>query len=339
MPTIVDVAREAGVSTAAVSLVLNNPHTTRVGEARRKEILKVAEKLGYAPNALAKALIQRKTRILGLVVPLRDPIFFNHFIAQVLAGIQSCLIERDYHLMVFSHSARSGKITRRQILQSRFVDGLIFFNTRMCSAADMTATIQELRSAGVPFVMVNAYYGHEPINYVGFDDGQIGYIAGAFLAQRGHRRIAHLGGAHRSPMREPLLEGFRKALAAHGLSVDPKLVAYGELEKETTRAATLELLRRKNPPSAIFSSDDQMVPEVYETIRGLGMRIPQDVAVLSRGDLYFAPYLSPKLTTVRVPTFEMGRRAAELLVDSLAAPDRPSQRILLPTELIERESA
>ncbi len=338
MPTIVDVAREAKVSTAAVSLVLNDPHTNRVGQDKKKEILRVAKRLGYAPNGLAKALIQGSTRILGLVVPLRDPIFFNYFIAEVLSGIQSCLMERNYHLMIFSHSAKSGKITRSQILRSKFVDGLIFINTRMCTDADMDATIQEVSTAEIPFVMVNAYYGHSAINYVGVDDRQIGYAAGAYLLDKGHRRIALLDGARRSPMRVPLAEGFQKALRDRDVRWDPALSAFGEFDSDTTRKAALAWFRLKERPTAIFCSDAQMAPNLYEFLRDANLRIPQDVAILGRGDFISNRYLTPRLTTLRLPTFEMGGRAAELLVNSLGGQNRVPQRILLPSELIERES-
>jgi DNA-binding LacI/PurR family transcriptional regulator len=185
MATIQDVARLAGVSTASVSLVLNQPETRRVGADKKRRILQAVRSLAYRPNGMARALITRSTQILGLVVPLRDPIFFNSFIAGVLTGIQGVLIERGYHLMVYSHRASSGRITPQQLVETRFVDGVIFINTRMCTGADMEATIAELRAAAIPFVMINTYYGHEAINYVGIDDRQTGHQAARCLLQKG----------------------------------------------------------------------------------------------------------------------------------------------------------
>src|SRR6266545_1399020 len=258
MPTIFDVAREAGVSTAAVSLVLNHPHTHRVGAEKRKRILQVARRIGYTPNALAKGLAQRRTRIVGLMVPLRDPIFFNHFIAEVLAGIQSCLIERGYHLMIFSHAARSGKIARRQVAQSSLADGLVFVNTRLCTEADIAATIRELRGAAAPFVMVNAYYGTEAIHYVGVDDRAIGHCAGAYLASRGHARIAFLGAAQRASLAAPLEAGFAEALAAAGLRREPPLTAWAEYDRDVVAGVIHKWMRRHPRPTAIFCGDDQI---------------------------------------------------------------------------------
>lgn len=339
MPTIFDVAREAGVSTAAVSLVLNDPRTTRVGAEKRKEVLRAARSLGYTPNLLAKGLAKRKTGILGLVVPMRDPIFFNYFIAEVLAGIQSSVMERGHHLMIYSHAARTGKITRSQVLQSRYVDGLVFFNTRLCTASDMAATIHELRTFVIPFVMVNAYYGHDAVNYVGVDDREIGFSAGKYLAAKGHKRIALLDGARRSPVSGPIREGFRTALREMGIRPADELTAYGEFDKDTIDQAVRGWMRRKKFPTAIFCSDDQMAPDVYDALKMQGRRVREDVAVIGRGDLTVTRHLSPKLTTIRIPLFEMGRRAAELLGDVVKEPGQSPQRILLPTTLVERESA
>ncbi len=114
MPTIFDVAEAAGVSIASVSLVLNNPDTPRVGKARRQEIIQIANQLGYKPNMLAKGLRDQGTGIIGMVVPMRDAIFFNPFITEFLSGIQTCLVENHYHLMIYSHDSQRGKITHSE---------------------------------------------------------------------------------------------------------------------------------------------------------------------------------------------------------------------------------
>ena len=173
-PKLSDIAKRAGVSAAAVSIVLNHNETKRVGLAKRQLILKIAKELGYTQNVLAKALVERRTRLLGLMVPLRDPIFFNQFIAQALSGIQSTLSSRGYNLLVYSPSGRPGRATRDQILESKFTDGLIFINTRLCAPREISQTIHELDEAKIKFVMINSYYGRELIDYVGVDDFAIG---------------------------------------------------------------------------------------------------------------------------------------------------------------------
>lgn len=339
MATIQDVAKHAGVSTAAVSLVLNEPGTRRVGPEKKQRILRAVKVLSYRPNGMARALITRASRILGLVVPLRDPIFFNTFIAGVLTGIQAVLIERGYHLMIYSHSARSGRITREQLIETRFVDGVIFINTRLCLESDMEATIEELRSAAIPHVMINNYYGHQAINYVGVDDLQTGYLAARYLIRKGRSRIAFLGSAGRTPTSRVLLEGFQNGMREGNRQMPASRVAWGEFDPAATRVIAAKWLRSKRPPNAIFCTDDQMVPIVYEVARNQNLSIPQEVAVLGRGDSFLTEYLFPKLSCLRIPTVEMGRRAAGLLIDSLSHPERLPERVLLPTEMIPRDSA
>ncbi len=339
MATIYDVANAAKVSIASVSLVMNDPNTPRVGAAKRKQILALAGKLGYSPSGLARALSSGSTRILGLVVPMRDPIFFNNFIAEVLAGIQSCVMERGYHLMIYSHSAKSGRITKSELTQSRFVDGVIVFNTRMCSLQDMKDTIDDLKGAGIPFVMTNCYAGKDQINYVGVDDYEIGSNGAAYLAGRGHARIALISGAARSPMTPQVLSGFKAGLRKAGGKFDPRLHFCSDYDAKTIHDKIVAWFSGGNPPTAIFCADDQLVPDVYRVLEELQKRIPDDVSVLGRGNLPIGTVLKPHLTTIAIPAFEMGKKAAELLIDAVAANPKVPRRISLKAQLIERESA
>ncbi|HEX4030514.1 MAG TPA: LacI family DNA-binding transcriptional regulator [Terracidiphilus sp.] len=339
MATIYDVANAAKVSIASVSLVMNNPDTPRVGAVKRKQILALAGKLGYSPSGLARALSSGSTRILGLVVPMRDPIFFNNFIAEVLAGIQSCVMERGYHLMIYSHSAKSGRITKGELTQSRFVDGVIVFNTRMCSLQDMKDTIDDLKGANIPFVMTNCYAGKDQINYVGVDDYEIGSNGAAYLAGRGHAQIALISGAARSPMTPQVLSGFKAGLRKAGLKFEPRLHFCSDYDAKTIHDNIVAWFSGGNPPTAIFCADDQLVPDVYRTLEELDKRIPENVSVLGRGNLPIGTVLKPHLTTIAIPAFEMGKKAAELLIDAVAANPKTPRRISLKAQLIERESA
>lgn len=338
MPTIFDVAEAAGVSIASVSLVLNDPDTPRVGKTRRQEIIRIANRLGYKPNLLAKGLKDQGTGIIGLVVPMRDAIFFNPFITEFLSGIQTYLVAHHYHLMIYSHDSKCGKITHSQVVQSKCTDGLIVINTRLCTKADIQGTIRELSAGRVPFVMINSYCGGE-INYVGMDYEQIGYDVGAYLCQRAQQKIAFIGGAENSPASPPLLAGFRRALGAHGVALPEQFITYGEYDAETTQQATRRLLQLRERPTALFCTGDQMVPDIYRVAKEEHLRIPDELAVVGRGDVNFAPLLTPALTTVKLPLFEIGRQAAELLIKQLNQPGTPPQKILLPSHLVLRESA
>jgi len=338
LPTIRDVAKLANVSVASVSLVVSDPGTNRVGATKRKEILRIAQELGYRPNGFAQALLKKQTRILGLIVPLRDPIFLNQFLAEVLAGIQHCVMHRGYHLMIYSNKEGSGRVGLDEIRESRFADGLIVVNTRMCADSDINKTIKELQRTTFPFVMVNSYYGRAPINYVGVDDDVIGRMAGEFLLTKGHQRIAFLGGTKASSHSGVLLGGLRDILVEKGLAIPGSMIGYTDYQKEQIIEHTRTWSRMKHRPTAIFCADDQLVPAVYSVLREEKISIPAEMAVLGRGDLAFTSYLEPRLSSLSVPTFHMGKKAAELLIDTLENPGTPTTRILMPSQVIERES-
>lgn len=333
-PKLADIAKRAGVSIAAVSIALNNRDTKRVSAAKREEIQRIAEELSYAPNELAKALAEKRTRLLGLMVPLRDPIFFNHFIAQALSGIQATLMRRGYNLLVYSPSGRPGRSTRDQILESKFTDGLIFINTRSCSTRDVAETIQELNAAQIKFTMINSYYGRAPVNYVGVDDPAIGEAAVHFLVERKHRRIAFLSGSEKLPTHIHLLQGMRHGLAVHGLALPAERIGCTGYD-EVAAFAILDRWfgSKRHRPTAIFCADDQLLMHLYDYVEARGMQIPEDVAVLGRGNAGLMSLLRPRPTAFYIPTFEMGELAAEMLIDSIEKPTVSRHRVLLPFKL------
>ncbi|MFP5207777.1 MAG: LacI family DNA-binding transcriptional regulator [Acidobacteriota bacterium] len=339
MATIYDVARAAQVSIAAVSLVMNNPKTPRVGARKREQILEVAAKLGYAPSGLAQALSRGSARILGLVVPMRDPIFFNNFIAAVLSGIQSCVMEHGYHLMIYSHSTMSGRITKGELTQSRFVDGVIVLNTRLCSLQDMKESISDLNEARIPFVMTNCYAGEDKINYVGVDDFELGRRGAEYLADKGHSRIALICGAAKSPMTPQILSGFKSGLSNVGRRFDSKLYFPSEYNPAVIHDKIISWFSHPNPPTAIYCADGQMVPDVYRTVEELRLRIPEDVSVLGREYGTADTSLKPQLTTFAIQPFEMGKKAAELLIEKVQTRSAKVRRIYLDAPLIMRDSA
>ena len=329
-----DIAKRAGVSVAAVSIALNDPHTKRVGPEKRKEILRIAADLGYAPNGLAKALAEQRTRIVGLMVPLRDPIFFNHFIAQALSGIQATLKVRGYNLLVYSPSGRPGRATQDQILESRFTDGLIYINTRSCTTRDVAETIAELDAAKIKFSMMNAYYGRAEVNYVGADDPEIGRMAVNHLVERGHRRIAFLSGSDKLPTHIHLLQGLNSSLERYRLTLPPEMIGCtGYDQAEAFRILDRWFMTKRQKPSAIFCADDQLLIHLYDYLEARGLNTPRDVAVLARGVSSVLELLRPRPTGIFIPTFEMGKLAANMLIDSLETPEQERRRVLLPSTL------
>jgi LacI family transcriptional regulator len=334
-PKLSDIAKRAGVSPASVSIVLNDRETKRVGPVKQQLILKIAKELGYTQNALAKALVERRTRLLGLMVPLRDPIFFNQFIAQALSGIQSTLCSRGYNLLVYSPSGRPGRATRDQILESKFTDGLIFINTRLCSPRDISDTIRELDDAKIKFTMINSYYGRASIDYVGVDDFAIGEAAVFHLLARGHKSIAFLSGSEHLPTNQQLVLGMRSALSESGMELPDERIGYTEYEQPVAfMVLDRWFANKRNRPTAIFAGDDQLLTHLYDYVEAHGLKVPGDIAILARGNADFMALLRPRPTAFALPTFQMGEIAAERLIDSIEKPDHKRERVLLPFQFL-----
>jgi DNA-binding LacI/PurR family transcriptional regulator len=334
--TLLDIAKRAGVSTAAVSIALNKGATTRVSAKTRERILKAAEELSYFPNELARALAEHRTRLLGLVVPMRDPFFFNLFIAQTLSGIQSTLMRSGYNLLVYSPSTQQGPMIRNKIYENKFTDGIILVNTRSCSASIVNKTIRDVRAAKVKFVMINSYYGHAPINYVGVDDAAIAEKAADYLVEKGHRRIGLLSGSHQLPAHAQIVKGMIRGLSKHNLTLPAEWIGCSEYDRDRAFAILDGWFQRKGRrPTAVLVADDQLLLHLYDYADLRKMRIPEDVSVLARRNVGNEDHVRPRPTSIVIPTFQIGQLAAELLIDAVEKPDCQPRRVMLPFELIE----
>lgn len=336
--TIYDIAKAAGVSIASVSIVIRDNESPRVSEKKRHEILRIARELGYTPNAVAKALSEGSTRIVGLVVPMKEPIFNNPFIADVLTGIQSAVMDYGFHLMVYTHRATTGRLTKSELQQSRLVDGVIAINTRMCSAEDMNATIGDLRATHTKFVMVNGYYGDQPINYVGVDDEANARLAVDYLSEKGHQSIALVTGSPRSPISKHLLSGFRRGLRQHRLATTNLRHANCNYDEALLLETVRGWMREADPPTAIVCADNHVALQLYQVARTLKLTIPDDLSVLGTGNGYLGSTQHPRLTTIAIPAVEIGKRAAILLINSISGDPSPA-RIILPAQIMPGESA
>jgi LacI family transcriptional regulator len=335
-PRLTDIAKRAGVSVAAVSIALSGEETSRVSPAVRAKIRAIADELKYRPHVLAKALAEQRSRIIGIMVPLRDPIFFNYFIAQLLSGVQSVLIERGYNLLVYTPSGDPGRMTAEKAFRSSLVDGLIYVNTRSCSAKDVNKTIAELTEVNLRFAMVNSYYGHADIDYVGADDEALGEAAARYLVQSGHRRIALLGGIASLPAHVKLVKGLRRGLQEANVSLPEEMIGCSMYEAAKAFSILDQwLLSRKSGPLVVIAADESLLSILYDYVDAKGLKVPDDIAILGRISAGNANMYYPRPTAFLVPTFDMGRRVAEMLIDSIEDKHHEKARAYLPFTFAE----
>jgi len=327
--TLADVARQAGVSRAAASYVINGK--PGVGPATRERVLGIAEELGFRPNRLARGLRQGHSKAIGLL--LAD--VSNPFYPEIAAGVLEAAKSLDYKVFL-SHT---GDDSRQQASEAHALldhrcDGLIF--TTLTSADGHL--LEQLMRHGVPFVQMVRRVPGIAADFVGIDDESGGRAAGEHLLTLGHRDIAMVLGPQQSSASRARAYGFCQALARRGITVPPQRQAESPLTRDGGYRAARRLFSAVPRPLAVACGNDVIALGVIDALMDLGLRVPGDVAVIGYDDMSFASSRLIELTTVRQPRHEMGAEAARLLVNRIQDPDAlPSERIF-PHQLVPRRT-
>ncbi|WP_324670313.1 LacI family DNA-binding transcriptional regulator [Geochorda subterranea] len=327
-PTIRDVAARARVSKATVSYVLNG--RPGVSARTRQRVLEVMEELGYRPNTVARSLASRKTQTLGLVIPDISDMFYAH----IIRGVESAANERDYILNLCT--TRSDPRREREVVDSLMsgrVDGVILMTYSLDHAY-----LEKLRATGRPFVLLDDPDAGPSLHAVSVDNSEAGFKAAEYLISLGHRKIAFIHGSPRSRDTWYRFSGFRRALQASGVALREEYVRVGDFTRDGGFKAASELMSLPDPPTAILAANDQMAIGALEAITRSGRRVPEDVSLMGVDDIEAASMIRPPLTTIRQPTYEMGRQAVDLLVRLIGGEELEPRHILLPVTLVVRES-
>ena len=326
--TIYDVAREAGVSTATVSRVINDRRHVR--GATRLKVERAMSKLGYVANRQARGLAGGRSRVIGVLVYELGSSWFN----ELIRGIDAAIAEIGYDLMLYTtHARRESEAQHAAELAGGPVDGLIFV-----LAVDIENYIGRLRSQGVSFVLLDHDRDVPDSTFVTAANRRGARDAIEHLLGLGHSRIGFIAGTPgTSPARERMA-GYRDALLAAGIEYDRSLVVSGDFLEPRGYTATQELLALDPPPTAIFTSADTAAFGALRAARDAGIDVPGGLSIVGFDDIPEASLVLPALTTVRQPLQEMGATAVRLLRRLMDEPDATPRRTELLTELIVRGS-
>jgi DNA-binding LacI/PurR family transcriptional regulator len=322
-----DVARLAGVSQSAVSRVFT-PGAS-VAPKTAAKVRAAAKSLGYRPNSLARAMITGKSRIIGLVVAYLD----NQFYPVAIEKLSHALQEQGYHVLLFMASNTAGEMERlMEDLLAYQVDGII-----TASVAISNDVTQRCAEAGIPLVMFNRGQPGSGLSSVTSANALGGRKVAEFLLAGGHRRIAHISGWQGASTGRDRARGLTEALAEAGKA--PHAVIDGLYDRDTAAAAARSLMEIASPPDAIFVGNDHMAFAVIDTLRAMGLRVPQDVSVVGYDDVPMAAWGAYDLTTVRQPLARMVDATVETLLAQIADPARGAQAVEIDAPLILRGSA
>lgn len=319
VPGIADVAALAGVSTASVSRVING--SDRVGQTMQKRVLAAIEQLGYVPDAAARALSSRRLRAVGAIVPTLD----NAIFARGIQALQQRLAQRNYTLLVASSEYdQYEELSEARALMTRGVDAML-----LVGAAHSPELYESLARKPLPFVNCWTYTPDAPHPSIGFDNRKAMHRVVDYLVSLGHRRIAMIAGftVENDRARERV-EGVQEALAQRGLEIQPGQLLQRAYEVGEGREAARMVLRQPEPPTALICGNDVLALGALFEAQAQGIAVPGALSIVGFDDLPVSASLFPALTTVRIPVREMGRRAADYLLDRLLG-----HSTLLHTEL------
>jgi len=330
--TMKRIAEDLGVSITTISKVLNN--RADIGAATRARVLARIAELGYQPNAVARSLTLRRTHTLGIVIP--D--LMHSFFVEVLAGLEAAARPRGYGLLLCSSNEDPRKERAElQLLAQRQVDGVVLASTHVSSNADL---LHRLIGNGVGLVMIDRDdHPDVPCDRVLTDDEQVGRLATAHLVATGRRAVAHIAGPRIVHARRRT-EGYRQALATARIRVRPEWIVRGGFKEIEGYRAMTRLLALRRRPDAVFAANDPAAIGAMKAIWEAGLRVPDDIAVVGAGDIAHGDLLRVPLTTISWSRSDLGRRAAELLLDRIDNHGRGRyRRVVIPPRLVVRGSS
>lgn len=328
--TMMDIAKDLKVSVVTVSKVLRNQG--RISDATRKRVLRRAKELNYQMNWVARSLVTRRTYTIGLLLPE----FTHPFFAEIARAVAQTVRPHGYHVVIscFEEDPEL-EVSEADSLLARRVDGLIIASSQPSGCLSLFKRIQEQK---VPYVLIDRPIAGLRASYVGVDNDAIGELATEHLIARGCCRIAHLRGP-KVGIAAQRLAGYRRALVRHGLRPNPHYVACGGHRDDTGYDGMRKLLDINPFPDGVFCYNDPVAIGAMRAILEVEFSLPEDICVVGAGNIHYSDQVAVPLTTVDQGTCTIGVRAAELLIARIASKRSvPTERILIPPRLVERES-
>lgn len=331
--TIIDIAKELGVSNSTVSRALHdhpdiNPDT-------KKAILEKALELDYQPNQLAYNLVKSRTHTIGIVVPE----FYTQFFPSVIVGAQRVLQEAGYNLMIMqSGESYETEVANTKVLLANRVDGLLVSMSHDTNNYDHFRTFEKRE---IPVVYFNRVIEGLGTHKVVANDYQGAFTAVEHLIQNGYHRIAHLGGPPNLLISQERARGYREALKKYSFPVVPELIINSDFTAQKAAIYARYLLDLPEPPDAIFAVNDPTAIEVLKLAKAKGIRVPEKLGVVGFSDDPISAHIGNGLTTVKQPTAQIGEAAAMMVLGILSGEEEALavKTVMLETQLVVRGSS
>lgn len=328
--TIKEVAKRANVSTATVSRVLNNNYP--VSDEARTEVLKAASELNYKPNGIARSLKKNKTNLIGIIVAdIANPFFMN-----VSKGIENVVSKEKYNLIISSSDESQDKEMKLlNMMLEKKVDGII-----MAPSNIDCLEIKSIISSGIKLVLVDRKVEGITVDYIANDNFNGAFSLTEDLIRKGHRDIAIVNGCVNVTTAIERFNGYKAAMNKYGIKIDEDFILSGEYSASMAFVETINLIKKGKLPTALVSSNNSMTEGIMKALKSEKLRVPEDISLVSFGQIANQEFIEPKITCIKQNPFLMGQKAGEVILDKLNGKSKEDnfKEVLLLNEFSEGNS-
>ncbi len=322
--SIEDVARESGVSITTVSRVINKVGTVK--EKNRAKVMSVVKDLKFQPSIFAQRLATGKTNVVALVIPRYEGVFYSFYGLEVIRGVGTLCEALKLDLLLHLTDTRTP-------LNLRGVGGIIFSDI-----IGNRPQLEDALSKGIPCVVINFYLDDLDVSCIAVDNAGGAENAVDYLVGLGHKKIAHITGDVTTQAAGKRLEGYKRALEKNNIKVNEEYILYTDYSRGQARSAAEKLIKMAEPVTAVFVASDSMALEVMAVAREMGKDIPRDLSIIGFDDNPSGLYGPVALSTVRQPLIKMAEESVKELNRLMNTKGSVPKKILLPAELVVRES-
>jgi len=330
-----DVAEKVGVSRTTVSLVLNNVQGIQISPETRQKVIDAANELGYVPDAMAQALVSRRTKAIGLVLTrTQHHIATDAFLPKIISGLLTTAKKNNIRILIDWVETEHQESVYFELARAKRIDGMILSTPRLNDKA-----LKTLENMDIPTVMMGSIAGSK-LPFVDVDNIKAAEKATSYLISLGHREIACVTNAPPEYTAAPeRVEGFKNALSGMNIPIKEELIRYADFDPESGYACMKSLLQSGESFTAAFVASDNVAIGAKAAVREAGLHVPEDISLIGFDDIPWAKYSDPPLTTIQLPAESLAQSACTLLLDLIKDKDsEKSHQIILDTELIVRKS-
>lgn len=332
--TIVDIAKKANVSPSTVSRIISND--ARISKATKEKVTEIMNEMGYHPNVVARSLVNKSTKTIGLIIPgITEKEYQHPCFIEALRGAGYAANKNKYNIQLTSiNSYEEEKWAITELTRGGAVDGILLIGWSISPEA-----CREIKKMDFPFVTIGKIENEENVCCVDNNNFSIGYDLTVHLLNQGCKKIAFIGYSKTFSVETERVRGYKKALEDYHISCDSRFMIEGNYIKNNGYDLIKQIFAQDIVPDGVIASDDFLAYGALQFIKEQRLKVPEDIAVVGFNNALASGYFSPSLTSVEVNSFRQGEKAVELLISRIKSSDKSYSTVIIPGDLVIRESS